>query len=368
MTNPSTFVRPLREIQRTPFHQTNLVVPPNRRHQGVTLICGDQVELEPVRWLWPSFIPSGMFTILGGAPGCGKTTLALSWAAIISTGGPWPDGSRCAAPGDVLLWSGEDQHSVLLARFLACGGNKQRLHFVDSVAGQPFDPAHHMPLLAQRIHELKPCLLIIDPIVSAVAGDSHKSSEVRRCLAPVIELAHKTGCAVIGITHFSKGTQGRDPAERFTGSIAYVALARVALVAVKKKGSSSEDERVLMITKSNGGPENCGYAYSLARAEVAADVEGQFIQWGERIEGTAQEVLDDIENTSSEDRNASSAAEVWLRELLASATSLPSMEVHQLAQQEGINKKALEKAKSKIGIKSKRIGFGSNSISHWVLP
>ena len=38
---------------------------------AVRLRRGDSVTLEPVRWLWPGFLPAGMLTILGGAPGCG---------------------------------------------------------------------------------------------------------------------------------------------------------------------------------------------------------------------------------------------------------------------------------------------------------
>ena len=53
---------------------------------GVRLIRGDSVALEPVRWLWPGFLPAGVLTLLGGAPGCGKTTIALSVAATISSG------------------------------------------------------------------------------------------------------------------------------------------------------------------------------------------------------------------------------------------------------------------------------------------
>lgn len=35
---------------------------------AVRLIRGDAVILEPVRWLWPGFLPAAMLTILGGAP------------------------------------------------------------------------------------------------------------------------------------------------------------------------------------------------------------------------------------------------------------------------------------------------------------
>lgn len=56
---------------------------------AVRLVRGDAVALEPVRWLWPGYLPAGMLTLLGGAPGCGKTTIALALAAVVTRGGAW---------------------------------------------------------------------------------------------------------------------------------------------------------------------------------------------------------------------------------------------------------------------------------------
>ena len=67
-------------------------------------------------------------------------------------------------------------------------------------------------------------LIIIDPIVSALIGDGHKNADVRRSLRPIVETAEEVDCAVLGITHFSKGTIGTDPVERLTGSIALGAI------------------------------------------------------------------------------------------------------------------------------------------------
>jgi putative DNA primase/helicase len=144
-----------------------------------------------------------MLTILGGAPGCGKTTIALSLAATVTRGGLWPDGSLCTQPGDVIVWSGEDPHGVTAARLTAAGAEMTRVHFIDGVSdGEAFDPARDIPLLQSTVERLAaPRLLIVDPIVSAVAGDSHKGAEVRRSLQPVVDLAHQLGCAVLGITH-----------------------------------------------------------------------------------------------------------------------------------------------------------------------
>ena len=54
-------------------------------------------------------------------------------------------------------------------------------------------------------------LLIIDPIVSAVAGDMHRANDVRRSLQAVVDFAEVHACAVIGITHFAKGGAGKSP-------------------------------------------------------------------------------------------------------------------------------------------------------------
>ena len=182
--------------------------------------------------------------------------------------------------GDVLIWSGEDAHPVLAARLEAMGADMRRVHFIDGISGsegEAFDPGRDMPLLETTAERLAaPRLLILDPIVSAVAGDSHKGAEVRRSLQPVVALAQRLGCAVVGVTHFSKGTAGRDPAERITGSIAFAALARLVLVAAKVQADEGDEpRRVLVRAKSNIGPDDGGFAYSLDRVEVAPGVEGQ---------------------------------------------------------------------------------------------
>lgn len=331
---------------------------------AVRLIRGDAVALEPVRWLWPGFLPAGMLTILGGAPGCGKTTIALSLAATITRGGHWPDGTPSGSPSDVLVWSGEDGHSVIAARLMAAGADMERVHFVDGLTGcegRGFDPGRDMELLEATAEKLpSPKLLILDPIVSAVAGDSHKGAEVRRSLQPVVSLAHRLGCAVLGITHFSKSTSGRDPVERITGSIAFAALARVVIVAAKVKGDQGDEDgeqRILIRAKSNIGPDDGGFAYALDRVEVAPDVEGQRVVWQGALQGTARELLADAESDASGDGEGVSDAAAWLRELLANGPVAVSA-IRKLSDEAGYAWRTTQRAMHKAGAESRRGGFG----------
>jgi putative DNA primase/helicase len=329
----------------------------------VRLVRGDAVTLEPVHWLWRGFLPAGMVTILGGSPGCGKTTIALSLAATVTRGASWPDGTRAVTVGDVIVWSGEDPHAVIAARLAAAGADMKRVHLIDGVqGGEAFDPGRDMPLLEATITALAaPRLLILDPIVSAVAGDSHKGAEVRRSLQPVVDLARRLGCAVLGITHFSKGTNGRDPVERVTGSIAFAALARLVLVAAKVKPEphdEGEPRRVLMRAKSNIGPDDGGFAYALERVEVAADVEGQRVQWLEALDGTARELLAEAEaDPDGDGGDGPGDVAAWLRDVLGSGP-VSAREVKRHADEAGYSWRTTQRAMKRAGVQSRRAGFG----------
>jgi putative DNA primase/helicase len=295
---------------------------------AVRLTRGDAVEMKPVQWLWPGFLPAAMLSIIGGATGCGKTTIALSLAATITKGDAWPDGTSCSAPGDVLVWSGEDPQSVLAARLTAMGANLSRVYFVDGVgegeAARAFDPGRDMAQLEQVARSLPaPRLLIVDPIVSAVAGDAHKSNEVRRALQPVVDLGQRLGCAVIGITHFTKGTAGRDPVERVTGSIAFAALARLVMVAARVKGEGGE-RRVFVRAKSNIGPDDGGFVYTLERVPVQFAIEGQLVRWIEPLQGSASEALAEAERTDEREEDGTKAEiRDFVRQVIASREGRP---------------------------------------------
>ena len=340
----------------------------------VRLIRGDAVKLQPVRWLWPGFVPLAMLILLGGAPGCGKTTIALSMASTVTRGGEWPGGMGRSPVGDVVIWSGEDSQDVLAARLRAMDADMQRVHFVDGVSGlngEAFDPGRDMDLLQATLERLEsPRLLILDPIVSAVTGDSHKGAEVRRSLQPVVALAQRLGCAVVGITHFSKGTTGRDPAERITGSIAFAALARVVLVAAKvqsgegHEGEHAAERRVLVRAKSNIGPDDGGLAYTLDRIEVAPKVEGQRVVWLEALRGSARDVLATAEAVpDDEESSALDDAVQFLRSELRSAPKSAS-DIFREGRGAGHSERTIRRAKAELRVESQKTATGWV----WALP
>jgi putative DNA primase/helicase len=339
--------------------------PPN----GVILTNGADLVSQPVTWLWKDWLALGKLHILGGAPGQGKTTIAIAIAATITIGGRWPDGSRCD-PGNVLIWSGEDDPAdTLLPRLLASGGNRSRCYFVSGtrINGemQSFDPSRDMPALEEQAKVIGGVkLLIVDPVVSAVTGDSHKNTEVRRALQPLVDLTSRLDCATIGITHFSKGGAGSDPALRLSGSIAFAAVARVVLVASKVSGEDGCERRILARAKSNIGPDDGGYEYHIEQAEPIPGISASYISWGQAVEGTARELLAESDaHDASPERSALDSAADFLRQVLADGVT-PVKTIEAEAKSAGVSWASVRRAADKVDVIKQKCRNGW----YWRLP
>ena len=335
---------------------------------GVVLLNGADLTPQPVSWLWRDWLALGKLHILAGAPGQGKTTLAIAMAATVTSGARWPDGSRCDV-GHVLIWSGEDDPAdTLLPRLIAAGADKSRVHFVSGTRTdgelRPFDPATdiaQLDELASRIGDVR--LIVVDPVVSAVTGDSHKNTEVRRALQPLVELASNMGAALVGISHFSKGGQGQDPASRVVGSIAFTAVARVVLVAAKVKTEDGQDRRILARGKSNIGPDDGGFEYAIAQVEALPGIQASRIEWGPAVEGSARKLLTDPTEESEEDNAQGTAAE-FLRNLLAEGMAGVKY-IETEAKEAGIAWRTVRRASDSLDVLKRR---GPEGRYYWSLP
>jgi putative DNA primase/helicase len=334
---------------------------------GVNLICGSTLNPIKIEWLWNGWLAKGKPTIMAGEPGTGKTTIAIHMAAIVTTGGRWPDGSTCPE-GDVLIWSGEDDPSdTLMPRLIAAGANSSRVFFVgdNTIAGErrPFDPAKDVVLLMEEALKLpKLRLIVFDPIVNAVAGDSHVNTVVRRALQPLVDFASKIGASLIGITHFSKGGQGSDPTKRVMGSVAFTAVARVVMVAAKNKDKDGNERRVFARSKSNIGPDDGGFEYNIEQVEAIKGIWASRVVWGNALTGSATSLL--AEHDGAE-KNCSDIVDL-LREGLTADSWTNAKELQQSLTSYGFNKKQVWTASQQLKVVRKRGGF--QGAIYWRLP
>ncbi|KKB62461.1 hypothetical protein WM40_17305 [Robbsia andropogonis] len=332
------------------------------------LTCASDVVPEAISWLWRYWLPAGKLTLLAGSPGTGKTTIALSLAAMVSKGNVWPDGAPNTGAGTVLMWSSEDNPAdTLVPRLIAAGADLKRIHFISNVAGPegeilPFDPARDIGLLGERLAQMGGAtLLILDPIVSAVAGDAHRVNDVRRDLQALVDMAGAYRCAVLGISHFAKGGKGTSPAERVIGSQAFVALARMVLVAAK---DDAAERRILARAKSNIAPDDGGISYTLEQVD-ASGIEASRVVWGELVEGSARDILGDVEAFDDEEKTDQEEAQDFLAGMLADGPKRAS-ELKRDADGAGFQWKTLQRAATRMGVDRRKIGMKDGW--EWALP
>lgn len=334
--------------------------PRQRPPGGVSLLCATDVKEQPIHWLWEQWIARGKLSILAGSAGTGKTTLALGLAATVTTGGVWPDGVRCAEPGNVLIWSSEDDPAdTLKPRLMACGADVKRVFFVqgvtDPMTGEvlPFDPARDISTLYAAVSAIGGAsMLMIDPIVSAVSGDSHKANDVRRGLQAVVDFAADNNCAVVGITHFAKGSAGTSPQERVIGSQAFGALARTVLVAAKQEDSEG---RVLARAKSNISIDDGGVTYFIEPCSLDSGIQTTRVVWGDKIEGSARDILGAVEAPQTEETSEEEDAMKFLRDLLSDGP-VPSKQVRADADGAGFAWATVRRAQKRIGAEAVKEG------------
>ena len=360
--------------------QAQATPPPPRqarehRCTEVTLQRGSDIKPEPIRWLWPGWLAKGKLCILAGDSGIGKTTVSLALAATLTTGGRWPDGTH-SAKGRVVMWSGEDDTTdTLVPRMIAMGADMSRVAFVTGAnegdKRRTFDPAKDVPALQDAITKAGGAqLLIIDPVVSTVAGDGNRANDVRRGLQPLADLAAANSCVVLGITHFSKGSAGKNPVDRVLGSQAFGAAARMVLVAAKQQGETQQGggDCVLCRAKSNNSPDHSGYAYSLIQTPLKEhpDIEASCVLWGGKIEGSAREILALAEAQPVDGEGGKLAeAKKWLSDFLAGG-GVSAKEIEAAAKAENLSWKTVRRAKDELGVKSQKMSFAYGW--HWVLP
>lgn len=256
------------------------------------------VAPETVTWLWPSRIPVGKLVTLDGDPGVGKSTLSLSIAATVTTGGDWPDGTRCEYPGAAIIMSAEDGlGDTIRPRLDAAGADCAHVHHLDGTRvtdddGHPdVAPAvlGNVTLIREAITETAARLLIVDVMMAYLPDgiDSHKDQHVRRVLTPLARVADETGCTVMLLRHPPKGQQTK-AVHAGGGSIGIIGAARVGLLAMADP--DDDDTRVLTVSKNNLAPMPPSWGYRVESVTVGG-VDTSMVTWLGEHHASATELV-----------------------------------------------------------------------------
>ena len=215
---------------------------------GKSLLGFENVPMNGVQWLWPGWLPRGKTTLLAGAGGSGKGTLAAHLMACATNRRPWPDGS-VSEPCLTAVVSPDDALADTL---------KPRLHF----SGVDFELCRRLNPEAGAIKDLRSSsgvgLIVLDMVEAGMTlgTDGNAAGDVGRHLSNFNRLAEDLNAAVLVVHHVNKWVRLKvgegSLANLVRGSGAWTDAVRMAwLMAVDE--NDEDGGRVLVRAKCNVG-------------------------------------------------------------------------------------------------------------------
>jgi len=338
--------------------------------RSIRLTPASAVRMRPVYWMWAGRIPTGALTVIPGREGIGKS-LMLAWLAAQVTRGRLP-GHWHGEPRTVIYAATEDSWAHTIApRLMAAGADLDRVFCVEvEHAGSGILDSLTLPTdcdaLAVEIARHGVALLAADPLLSLIdAGiNTHHDRALRTALEPLVQLADRTGCAVVGLAHFNKSASP-DALNLITGSRAFSAVAR-AVLAIARDTVADDGSCVLSQAKNNLGQLDLpSLRYIVQPAEIPtpegpAHV-GRLVFTGESDRSVADilgEATGDGDSHTERDMVAG-----WLSDYLTGhGGQAPAADVIKAARADGIAERTLQRARARAGVRAVRTGFPARTV------
>lgn len=180
--------------------------------------------LEAQRWLVASLWARAAVGILGGAPKCCKSWLALELAVSVASDTPCLDRFAVADPGAVMLYMAEDNAAIVKARLTGIcrhrGIGLEGLPIdVITAPSVRIDRERDQARLMRTVQRSAPRLLVLDPFVRLHRVDENDAGQVSAVLGYLRALQRDLDVAVLVVHHARKnGGSGGQAGQSLRGS------------------------------------------------------------------------------------------------------------------------------------------------------
>lgn len=205
------------------------------------------------RWLVTSLWARAGVGILGGAPKCCKSWLALEIALAVASGVPCLGAFDVGDVGPVLLYMAEDAAPVVKARLLGICRHRRLVlaalpvHLITAPALR-LDRANDQTRLRDAVAKYAPRLLVLDPFVRLHRIDENDAGQVSALLGYLRELQRAHDVAVLVVHHARKNGVGAQPGQNLRGSGDFFAWADSLLHVRRHRG------QLLLSVEHRGAP------------------------------------------------------------------------------------------------------------------
>lgn len=229
-----------------------------------------EIEIAPegARWLVQDVWARAAVGIVGGAPKCCKSWLGLDLAISVASGTPCLDRFAVDHPGPALVYLAEDALPTVRARIEAlCRHRALDIAALDlHVIATPvlrLDLDVDQQRLRDVLEELRPHVLVLDPLVRLHRLDENSASDISRLLGFLRELQRAFDLAVVLVHHASKKhraqpgqtLRGSSDLHAFGDSNAYLARDgdRLVLTLEHRAAKPPEPLTLQLVSEADGG-------------------------------------------------------------------------------------------------------------------
>ena len=296
------------------------------------------VQSRKVEWLWYPYIPYGKVTIIQGDPGEGKTTFVLNLTSLLTRGQAIPGCAKQKTAITVIYQNAEDGiEDTIKPRLESVGADCSKVAYLDH-NGETFSLSDKS--IEQAIARSGAKLLVLDPLQAFLGDvDMNRANDTRAIMQKITHIAERTGCAIILVGHMDK-TIGGKFLYRGLGSIDLMAAARSVLMIGRVKGRPGI--RAIFHIKSNLALEGKPITFEL--------LDSYKFRWIEDYEISQDELLGESTKCKT------SKLELAMNKLgeLLNSKRLTAIECYSICKKIGINTRTVAKAKSILGIISKK--------------
>lgn len=294
-----------------------------------------------LRWLWPGWIQVGVVNAVAAPAGVGKTRFMADLCRRIYQGGTWPDGQPIGLPTDTrTLWVLADNHHDEFAALMRAYGIGDEVVYLNTIPSDPYggtglEERADMAALEANVAAAQPAMVVIDTVGNSTDRNLSRQEEAKAYYQPLQLIARKCRCAVVCVTHLNAGGGflGRRVLEKVRCAI-QLAKGSDERRRVEMVKSNSKTPSPLGVTMGDGGNEYDDHPPEPAMEGAAP-----------RLDTKTQEAVE------------------WLRSHLNDGTAKRVSITRNLAEQAGITKGSLYRAKELLKVTE----FESEGFKWWRL-
>lgn len=175
------------------------------------------------QWLVEELWSEQAVGILGGEPKCCKSFLALDVAVSVASGAACLRQFPVRRSGPVLLFPAEDSLAVVRQRLEGIAAAAQvsfaslPVHVITAPSLRLDTPAD-CRRLSDTVQELRPLLLILDPLIRLHRVDENDATQIAALLSYLRQLQRQFQLAVMVVHHARKDSHASRPGQALRGS------------------------------------------------------------------------------------------------------------------------------------------------------